>query len=369
METYTRQQLHDLVWSGPMRDVAKKLGLSDNGLRKHCVKAFIPLPPQGHWNKVQAGQKVKTIPLPARPPGVSNTISIGQWDYRLHEKRLMEIEPTPPIFDDSIEALRERISRNIGTVAVSKTLSPPHAAFRRQVEDDARRAAESSWHTPTFNSPLEKRRLRILQGLFYGLSRLDCSVDVRGREVHDIHVTVGQQHVKIEIDRAQSRRRPRDEKAQDRLKFGIIGHRGERMSWTDTDEQLLETRLSVIATEIILAGELQYREHQIWLYDDAIRRREELKQEAIRRQAELENAERERIIKLEAARLKRLTDSSENYRRAHAIRAFVSSVIEASDDKADPEHVQRWKEWALSQADQLDPIATGTIWDDVTDRE
>jgi hypothetical protein len=39
METYTRQQLHDLVWSGPLREVAKKLGLSDNGLRKHCVKA------------------------------------------------------------------------------------------------------------------------------------------------------------------------------------------------------------------------------------------------------------------------------------------------------------------------------------------
>ena len=32
----TRQQLHDLVWFGPMRDVAKRLGLPDNGLRKHC---------------------------------------------------------------------------------------------------------------------------------------------------------------------------------------------------------------------------------------------------------------------------------------------------------------------------------------------
>jgi hypothetical protein len=369
METYTRQQLHDLVWSGPIRDVAKKLGPSDNGLRKHCVKAFIRLPPQGHWNKVQAGQKVKTTPLPARPPGVSNTISIGQWDYRLHEKRLMEIEPTPPIFDESIEVLRERISRNIGTVVVSKALSPPHAAFRRQVEDDARRAAESSWHTQIFNSPLEKRRLRILQGLFYGLSRLDCSVDVRGREVRDIHVTVGHQHIKIEIDRVRSRRRPHDDKTPDRFKFSIIGHRGERMSWTDTDEKPLETQLTAIATEIIMAGELQYREHQVWLYDDAVRRREQVKQEAIRRQAELEKAERERIVKLEAARLKRLTDSAENYHRAHAIRAFVSSVIEATVDKSDPEHVQRWKEWALLQADKIDPIATGTIWEDVSDRE
>jgi hypothetical protein len=369
MESYTRQQLHDLVWSGPMRDVAKTLGLSDNGLRKHCLKAFVSLPPQGHWNRVRAGQKVKTVTLPPRPPGVSNIIDIGQWDYRLHEKRLIEVEPVPPVFDEPIEALRERVSRNLGVVAASKNLSPPHAAFRRQVEEDARRSAESTWHIPLFSSPLEKRRLRILQGIFYGLSRLDCSVEVRGREVRDIHVTVGQQHVKIEVDSAQSRRRSNDDKPPDRLKFSIIGHRGERMSWTDSDEQPLETQLCVITTEIIVAGELQYREHQVWLYDDAVRRREQLKQEAIRRQIELERAERERIIKLEAARLKRLTDSAENHHRAKTIRTFVSSVVEASDGRIDPERIHRWKEWARLQADQLDPIATGTIWDDVNDRE
>jgi hypothetical protein len=369
METYTRQQLHDLVWSGPMRDVSKKLGLSDNGLRKHCVKAFVNLPPQGHWNRVKAGQPVKTNPLPARPPGISDTLSIGPWDYQLYQKRLIEVEPTLPVFEEPIEALRERVSRNLGQVVASKNLSPPHAAFRRQVEDDARRSAESRWHTPIFDTPLEKRRLRILQGLFYGLSRLDCSVEVRGRETRDIHVTVGHQHVKIDLERAQSRRRANDDKTPDRLKFSILGHRGERLAWNDTDEQQLEAQLSTIATEIIVAGELQYREHLVWLYDDRVRERERLKQEAIRRQAELEKAERDRIIKLEAARLKRLTDSAENHHRAHAIRAFVLSVTQASADHADPESVTRWKAWALAQADKIDPIATGTIWDDVRDRE
>lgn len=369
METYTRQQLHDLVWAAPMRDVAKKLGLSDNGLRKHCVKAFVPLPPQGHWNRVKEGQTVKTNPLPARPPGISNTISIGPWDYQLHQKRLIEEDPTPPVFDEAIETLRGRVSRNLGQVLASKSLSPPHAAFRRQVEDDARRSTESSWHTPIFNSPVEKRRLRILQGLFFGLSRLDCSVEVRGREARDIHVTVGHQHVKIEVDRVQSRRRSNDDKAPERIKFSIAGHRGERMSWTDTDERPLEMQLNSIATEIIVAGELQYREHQIWLYEDRVDTRERLKQDATRREAELENAERDRVIALAAARIKRLTDSAESHRRAAVIRTFVVSVIEASADKADPERVQRWKVWALSQADKIDPIATGTIWGDVSERD
>src|ERR1700761_7334684 len=138
METYTRQQLHDLVWSGPMRDVSKKLGLSDNGLRKHCVKAFVPLPPQGHWNRVKAGQTVKVTPLPPRPPGISDTISVGQWDYREHDRRLKEAEPVAPVFDEPIEVLRERVTRNLGPVVASKSLNPPHAAFRRQFEDDAR---------------------------------------------------------------------------------------------------------------------------------------------------------------------------------------------------------------------------------------
>jgi|ERR1700722_454908 hypothetical protein len=35
-----------------------------------------------------------TVPLPPRPPGVTDVVSIGQWDYRLHEKSLLAVEPT-----------------------------------------------------------------------------------------------------------------------------------------------------------------------------------------------------------------------------------------------------------------------------------
>lgn len=370
METFTRQQLHDLVWSGPMRDVSKKLGLSDNGLRKHCVKAFVPLPPQGHWNKLKAGHKVKTAPLPPRPPGISDTISIGKWDYRENNRRLMEAEPVAPVFDEPIEALRERVTRNLGVVAASKNLNPPHAAFRRQVEDDARQAVQSRWHTPIFDKPLEKRRLRILQGLFYGLSRLDCWATVQGRETRTISVGVGHQQVWIALERIVQRHRSSDEKEIERLKFSIrkgYGSDDDRISWMDTEEQSLEVQLRAIATEIIVVGEMQYREHLEWVYKDSIRRREEMRQAEIKRKLEAEKAERERLIKLEADRLKRLTDSAENYQRAQAIRAFVSTVVANPADNVEQERIERWREWALLQADKLDPIATGQVWDDVND--
>jgi hypothetical protein len=90
-----------------------------------------------------------------------------------------------------------------------------------------------------------------------------------------------------------------------------------------------------------------------------------MRQAEIRRRLEAEKAERERLIKLEADRLKRLTDSAENYRLAQAIRAFVSTVVAIPTENIEQERVTRWRDWALLHADKLDPIATGQIWDDV----
>ena len=169
-QVFTRQQLHDLVWSGPMREVAKGLGISDVALRKHCVKAFVPPPPQGHWNRVHAGQTVKVSPLPLRPPGLSDEITIGQERYGTCNHGDLDEEPTPPVFSEAIEEVRERVVRAIGTVAAAKNLVTPHMAFSQQLDQDARRKLErSSWNPPILSTPFEQRRLRILQGLFAGL--------------------------------------------------------------------------------------------------------------------------------------------------------------------------------------------------------
>lgn len=50
-ETLTRKELYDLVWSKPFTTLAKKYLISDNGLRKICLKMDIPLPKSGHCSK------------------------------------------------------------------------------------------------------------------------------------------------------------------------------------------------------------------------------------------------------------------------------------------------------------------------------
>ena len=67
--TLTRQQLHDLVWSKPVRDVAKDFGLSDVALAKRCRAVHVPIPPRGYWAKVAAGQTPRKTPLPKHRSG------------------------------------------------------------------------------------------------------------------------------------------------------------------------------------------------------------------------------------------------------------------------------------------------------------
>jgi hypothetical protein len=65
-----RIKLFNEVWKEPMVTVAKRYGLSDNGLRKRCIKLEIPLPPVGYWAKIEAGKPV--TPKLKLPPLNSN---------------------------------------------------------------------------------------------------------------------------------------------------------------------------------------------------------------------------------------------------------------------------------------------------------
>ena len=64
-QVITREELYVLVWENPLSKLSKKYNLSDNGLRKVCKKLDIPLPKNGHWQKIQFNKKVIKEKLPA----------------------------------------------------------------------------------------------------------------------------------------------------------------------------------------------------------------------------------------------------------------------------------------------------------------
>jgi len=62
---FKREPLYEEVWQTPITQLAKKYGLSDNGLRKICVALNVPLPPRGYWAKRAVGKSARRPALPA----------------------------------------------------------------------------------------------------------------------------------------------------------------------------------------------------------------------------------------------------------------------------------------------------------------
>jgi len=59
----SRVQLHDLVWSKPMTELARQFGLRDQHIAKACDEADIARPRAGYWQKLEHGKSVSRAAL------------------------------------------------------------------------------------------------------------------------------------------------------------------------------------------------------------------------------------------------------------------------------------------------------------------
>src|SRR5262245_7949000 len=61
---YSRQELHDLIWSTPASKLVADFGISDVAIAKRCKRSNVPRPSRGYWAKVAAGARPSKVPLP-----------------------------------------------------------------------------------------------------------------------------------------------------------------------------------------------------------------------------------------------------------------------------------------------------------------
>jgi len=52
----TREELYELVWSKPMTEVAKSLGVSGSYMARVCTHLSVPRPNLGYWAKHAVGK-------------------------------------------------------------------------------------------------------------------------------------------------------------------------------------------------------------------------------------------------------------------------------------------------------------------------
>lgn len=73
----SRKDLHQRVWSEPLRIVAKESGVTGSALAKICDRLLVPYPPRGYWVKLNAGKAPARASLPAVPEANARQVTIS----------------------------------------------------------------------------------------------------------------------------------------------------------------------------------------------------------------------------------------------------------------------------------------------------
>ncbi len=362
---FTRKELYDQVWSAPMIKLAKRYGLSDRGLSKICNKHYIPCPPRGYWAKLQAGKKVKKIPLP--PTESTDVIKLEDSPVKKPEKEISE----KFIEENKIES-----------IPVKKTLKGAHPLIKQTSDyfktvskkaDEMLEPPKDKYLDITVSPGALRRGLFIMDAVIRVLESQGFSVVIENSrtqvKIFDISIKI-----LLKEEYKTVPKKPKDHDlnysyqfgytskysahSYDRVPSGIlclsidewVGGRGtQQKNWRDTKSVVLEDRLPKFMSGLI----------QI-----AAKKSEQTRQ---RKEEERLREERKRILQqkvdeynLEKERLSGLLEDSDNWNKAFALRQYIAEVEKCLKNGESISFIKGsagdWIEWAQNQADRLDPL-------------
>ncbi|MFM0705633.1 hypothetical protein [Paraburkholderia sediminicola] len=394
---FTRQQLYELVWSGPMTTLAKTLAISGVGLAKACRRGDIPVPPRGYWARLAAGQRVVRTPLPRRAPGMSGRVEVGAGRHHAFHQdgngsapgtggdsvNREELPPTPPDYDETLDQVETRIRHALpAKFRFVRTLENAHPQIARLLrEDEERRDAATknryAWDKPRFENRFEQRRLVFLSNLFTLLGRLEAQGSAHGRDGRELNVHVGDQYVKFRVEMLATlrpRTRPSGTKKEPMaVEVDIArwqhGEPEEKLFWRDDEDGKLEDRLREIGVAIVVTGERQYRKSRAFSYWMNRHSFDEKMEKARQAREEVEQREREARLQAEHDRITRLLGQVSARQQAQHIRAYVAEVLSspgAVAGRAFEGDRDTWASWARVVADGLDPFVPANPEGDAT---
>ena len=403
--TFQREGLFLEVWSTPMTALAKKYGLSDNGIRKICKALNIPMPRVGHWAKAAVGKAPKPPKLSdsaqrttfqSNPKTKSDTaLSVIEEDEawlkgRLKVERLrsnaIKVEPAPKKWHEAVAPLKEWLE---GCVAkYQKALKDKERADKAPA---SRRASAPNWshwdihgNEPILGSTHHSIVMRVSAGSYHRalaiLNALAQAAETRGFKVE---LLTNKERLRISVESTDI-----DLAITERLEEALFKVRN---SWNDEERtekkkiptgklrlnigpsyrtvQISETSNSPLEEELHRVFEYAYRQ-VIRSREDARIREVERQKAEIRRLAweETERQRKEKELKLaeEVGRRKELVSQAEGWNKAEQIRKYVATVdvrVKAKlISKAKlPGQYTKWRDWALAVADSYDPIDSTVV--------
>lgn len=402
--TFEREPLYHEVWATPISTLAKKYGLSDNGLRKVCSALAIPLPRRGHWAKVAAGHQLVAPPLPATdgrtsfvcrlPDAEGSEATALRRNAGLQERLAFEEDPENAVVVPTELAKPHRlvagavplIRAEVVGLQRSRDYVPPRPKPGEPARIDWAAIAKPNWRDYEQRGVMEldadvlparvsieavDRALRIWDALLRACEARGMRVSPASRQVK---VSDGIDYVGLrmseKVDRITGPAPWGGEQTVRRKPTGclrmFVVHLGET-KFEDKPNRPLEAQLNAILVWIhrslaaqrtgraIAAEKKQAEEAAARIQAQegaAAAEAARLREEEIRQQqaAQAAEAERERFLMAEATA----------WRDAAAIRAYTAHLKAAAaiDGAVIAPALMDWLTWADAVADRLDPTST-----------
>lgn len=346
----TRQELYNLVWETPLSQLAKKYNLSDNGLRKVCKKLDIPLPKNGHWQKIKFNKKVIIEKLPVNNK-VENSITLN---FRENAETVIKGE------GNELHQLTTEIKNTLkSSIIFPEKLTKPHPLII-EAKNDLKTKEPSYIHNirGLLNTSVGVLNITVSpQNVKRALLFMDIFIKAIQKRGHKIIVKEGS---KIVIDSTELSIGIR-EKLKRKIVKGTYYDSTElypsnilsfylnvypTKEWSDTNNSQLEDKIPNIIAKL----ELQ-----------AVKE----KQEAIQR--EIWHQENERRLKIEQEfkarkekeiiKTKKLFSDAEKFDKATIYRKFIDATEQrAIQENTLTEELKEWIKWAKEKADWFDPF-------------
>lgn len=381
MTAEEREALYNEIWTSPMTTVAPRYNLSDNGLRKHCKKLGIPLPPPGYWARVAAGQKVPKPALPKVIGELKKHIQQHSIKYKLNigeltDDQLRSEEELSLLTEETKSFIKEVCSK----IQVPAQLRNPHPLitdhkqetfYRNNPEKRERDRSKTSYSVrvngcyTTINAMLPidvsptniNRAYRILNTMINVLEDMESYTGVSYE--FDSNKDTGSFNVMKVIFRfamieEKRKKRKNDDEHLTRLVLSLVpntwfGRRtGNKIEYKDQYDLPIESQLGKIIYDMFIAAN-QLR--CLDILDEREYERREVEKKRQRQLEEMRNGELEEVKLLEQA--------ASDWDKAEKIRRFTNAMelkIAEVNDMCEKETLLKWLRWARDKADWLDPL-------------
>ena len=380
--TITREELYEEVWSTPVSRLAPRYNLSDVGFAKLCRRCNIPLPPRGHWAKLEAGQKIDRTPLPkVEDEGEIRVHVPDPAEAAMKEKARMEVEAR--------EAQLPKIEVAETLRGCHQLVSTTNDAFQgaRKRDDGLLHSPEGSQLSLLVSREQLRRSLLVMSALLKAFESLGHKVSAGPKiEIngHSVTLSIREATVKVEEEFDVSKESIEgrydffsERKRKKQVPSGMLTvavpeaeaywASGCRRQWKDTKTQQIENCLNSIVAGVLAIAEKKL-EHELKEKQEAIRKAEDAK---LQRQQAAERAKKREEQKQEQQTLQGLLAQASDLKHSREIREFIIYVRQAHESQGTRIDVDselgKYLAGAELQADRLDPAINSpkTILDEV----